>query len=1097
MVARERQLQRLRLQGVIRRPPILAAPLGESDRPRTPRPDLGAGALFADPSGAFARPPDPSRRNPQTIGSAFPGVSSVDEMTLSGGAFIPPDTNGAIGPTQFLEIVNGAVAIYSRSGSRQSLVSLDSFFTLVSGGVTYPRNGGFDPRIIFDRRSGRWFACALEFGASMDSDNDIILAVSRTGDAMGTFDKYLIPVGVPDSGAETFFTDFESLATDDNGVYLGMRIFPSSSASRAKIAATPKASLIAASPTLGPVTTFDNLTDEHSTPQPAHNLSAIAASAPAWFFSSSATDFADLVYRKITWSGTTPTLTAAATLTTPDYGPVPNAPAQNSTVPINTGDDRVQMATMRNNRLWTCRNVGVNSAGGAANPDRCACEWFELNVSGSAPTLVQRGRVFDTASSDPRFYFYPSIMVSGQGHAAMGFSGVRSTEFVGAYTCGRLAGDPPNTMQAITLLKAGEGAYQVLDNIGRNRWGDYSYTSLDPNDDMTLWTLQEFALLPAAAVDHWGTWAARLLAPPPTLDNPNAPAGAGVAGVTVNLTGTGFYDPGAGFPNRLAVTITGGATSGISNIQPTFNGSTSVAVRFDVAANASLGPRDITVTNPDSQAAVVASGITVITPSDCVVTVTSPNGGESWSVGTLQTITWTSINVPGNVKLEFSPDGGATWLTIADSTANDGSEPWMVPDLPTTQARVRVSSVDDPTCFDISDADFTIAPLPCTIGLLTPNGGETWTIGSLHDITWTSANAGPDVMLEVSRDGGASWTPLSATTPNTGTFAWTVTGPATTQAQVRVTSLLDTSCQDASDANFRIDQPCVINVTAPNGGETWTAGSVQNITWTSSNLPGLVKLEYSVDGGATWELVVSITANNGTRAWEVPAIATTEARVRASAADDPTCFDVSDGDFTIEVPPPCTIQVTAPNGGEQWQIGSGQNITWTSANAGPTVAIEVSRDGGATWQSLAAGAPNNGSFPWTVTGPETAAARVRVTAAVQPTCQDASDSNFAIQLNVTPPALQSIAVAPTSVLGGAPATGTVRLTGPAPAGGVVVKLSSNNGVATVPATVLVPEGATSANFPVTTRRTSVKKKVTLTGRLRGVNKSVQLTVRKS
>lgn len=97
----------------------------------------------------------------------------------------------------------------------------------------------------------------------------------------------------------------------------------------------------------------------------------------------------------------------------------------------------------------------------------------------------------------------------------------------------------------------GEASYQRTDTSGRNRWGDYSYTSLDPEDDMTLWTLQEYA---ESGTNIWGTWVDSVLAPAPTLNNPSASAIPGGAyGVVVNLTGTGIYDPGAGFPNRLKV----------------------------------------------------------------------------------------------------------------------------------------------------------------------------------------------------------------------------------------------------------------------------------------------------------------------------------------------------------------------------------------------------------------------------------------------------------------------------------------------------------------------------------------------------------------
>jgi endonuclease/exonuclease/phosphatase family metal-dependent hydrolase len=89
------------------------------------------------------------------------------------------------------------------------------------------------------------------------------------------------------------------------------------------------------------------------------------------------------------------------------------------------------------------------------------------------------------------------------------------------------------------------------------------------------------------------------------------------------------------------------------------------------------------------------------------VTVTAPNGGESWAGGSSQTIRWTSTGVT-NVKLEYSLDGGASYTVITASTgASAGSYNWTVPASATTNARVRVSDAAG-TASDVSDAAFTI-----------------------------------------------------------------------------------------------------------------------------------------------------------------------------------------------------------------------------------------------------------------------------------------------------------------------------------------------------------------------------------------------------
>ena len=163
--------------------------------------------------------------------------------------------------------------------------------------------------------------------------------------------------------------------------------------------------------------------------------------------------------------------------------------------------------------LWTARNVGVDQNGGSSAANRTACEWLALSVSSATATLAQSGRVYDNAASNPRYYYYPSVTVTGQGHMGLGFSGSKSTEYVGAYTTGRLSTDPVNTTEGVLAVKSGNGSYTVDYNSGRNRWGDYSYTAVDPNDDQTLWTFQEYAF----SANNWGVWGQQLKAPAPTL----------------------------------------------------------------------------------------------------------------------------------------------------------------------------------------------------------------------------------------------------------------------------------------------------------------------------------------------------------------------------------------------------------------------------------------------------------------------------------------------------------------------------------------------------------------------------------------------------
>ena len=93
------------------------------------------------------------------------------------------------------------------------------------------------------------------------------------------------------------------------------------------------------------------------------------------------------------------------------------------------------------------------------------------------------------------------------------------------------------------------------------------------------------------------------------------------------------------------------------------------------------------------------------------ITVTAPSGGESWTAGDPHTITWTWQNFSGNVAIEINRNYPAgVWTAIASDLSNSGSYPWTVALPATPNARIRVTSIENPAASDISDNNFTIYP---------------------------------------------------------------------------------------------------------------------------------------------------------------------------------------------------------------------------------------------------------------------------------------------------------------------------------------------------------------------------------------------------
>ncbi|MEN3011180.1 MAG: hypothetical protein ABDI20_09550 [Candidatus Bipolaricaulaceae bacterium] len=200
-------------------------------------------------------------------------------------------------------------------------------------------------------------------------------------------------------------------------------------------------------------------------------------------------------------------------------------------------------------------------------------------------------------------------------------------------------------------------------------------------------------------------------------------------------------------------------------------------------------------------------GNTIVTICMPLPRITEPNGGETWFIGEKRTIKWSMDKRITSVLIQISRDGGSTWTTIMQ-TQNDESEDWVVTGPATSNARMRVVAIDPvrgevTEIMDMSDANFRIAERP-TIRVSTPNGGETWAVGSTRTIRWISTGVTGNVRIDLSRDGGFTWVTIISNTPNDGTESWRVTGPATTRAKVRVVSINNPSISDESDANFTI-----------------------------------------------------------------------------------------------------------------------------------------------------------------------------------------------------------------------------------------------------------------------------------------------------
>jgi hypothetical protein len=549
---------------------------------------------------------------PEYDSPQIPGINFT-AATLSGtnptSAF-PPDCMGAIGPTQYIVAVNNRIVSFNKTtGVADGVLNLttNTFFSSVRNGASTS-----DPRIRYDRATQRWFIIII----NVSTPNRILIGVSDatsngiiSGSTVWTY--FFIPIdSINPPISNTCLADYPTLGIDVNALYIGTNNFcgsPSQSFNSTDGYVIRKSSILGAGPIV--VTVFRGLVPTSAsagpyTPQGVDNFDV--SSTDGYFIGVDNATFGTLMLRRVTNPGTTPSIstnisisvnTSYFPLTVPHLG---NSGGANGN--LDALDDRLFMSVIRNGNLWTTHNIRVTSGGiGQSSGTRNGSRWYQINNLSGTPTVVQSGTVYSSVASNPTFYWIPSISISGQSHVGMGFSVAGNNERINGGTIGRLSTDPSGSMGTPLLFTSSTTAYNPPGDPGTRgarRWGDYSFVSVDPNDDMTMWTVQEFC----DATNSYGVRVVQLLAPPPATPssaNPYAIA-PNQTSVNVVITGTvvngsGFFDPGAGFPNHVSASIPGLTVNSVTYTNPT-----QVTLNLNTTG-ASDGVYNVTITNPDGQ----------------------------------------------------------------------------------------------------------------------------------------------------------------------------------------------------------------------------------------------------------------------------------------------------------------------------------------------------------------------------------------------------------------------------------------------------------------------------------------------------------------
>jgi uncharacterized repeat protein (TIGR01451 family) len=459
--------------------------------------------------------------------------------------FIPPDTMGAVGEDHIVELINGRYTVYrKRDGVLVQTNTLNQFWT--DAGVSF-RGFTFDPRILYDPFSTRWFAASADnsFG-----DNHFLVAVSKSSDPTAGW----IGFAIDSDSTDQRWADFPTLGFDRDGIYLAANMFPIPDRGvfglRTTIVVIPKDDLLAATQaatvvaevrntnadaiasltqavvnlensvpqsmsqndlssetpraiikekdhslamtsTIVNVTVFENnsTADTGFSVQPVVDLDNTGL--PAALLSSSLSTLFEPFFRRSNIIGeiTSPNLETRDLISvTPFPGRFSaEQPGPKQNLEIANGSIFHANIVLRNGTFWGVQTVD--------NGGRAALRWFQIDAETNV--LLQEGLIAD----DELEFYYGSLAVNEFNDVVIGFSGSSEAQFVSSYAVLGETVAGVTTFGVPLLLKEGVDDYLQDFGSGRNRWGDYSATVVDPTDPFTFWTFQEFV----SAENIWST----------------------------------------------------------------------------------------------------------------------------------------------------------------------------------------------------------------------------------------------------------------------------------------------------------------------------------------------------------------------------------------------------------------------------------------------------------------------------------------------------------------------------------------------------------------------------------------------------------------
>jgi uncharacterized repeat protein (TIGR01451 family) len=440
-----------------------------------------------------------------TPGLNFEGLGTGLPGFIIAGA--PPDTNGAVGLTQYVQWVNLSFAVFDKTTGTMTLGPLAGNSLWQGFGGNCETNNDGDPIVLYDKLADRWVFSQFSV-RTPGVPNGLgpflqCVAVSTTSDATGTYNRY--------SFQYSAFDDYPKMGVWPDAYYVTFNMFapPSFAFVGSDVCAYDRTAMLAGQAatqicfqqgsSIGGLLPSD--VDGHIPPPAGSPNFMVFFGANVLNLFKFHVDFATPA--NSTFTGPTVIPVAPFTpLCNGGRGCVPQpAPPTGVAASLDSLADRL-MYRLAYRNFGDHESLVVNHsvAVGATASSGGGVRWYEIQNPNGSPTVAQQS----TFAPDANFRWMGSIAMDQIGDMALGYSVSSTSTFPSVALTARAPGDPASTMGAETIIIAGTGS-QTTDFFGNplTRWGDYSAMQVDPGDDCTFWYTTEY--LKNSGIFNWNT----------------------------------------------------------------------------------------------------------------------------------------------------------------------------------------------------------------------------------------------------------------------------------------------------------------------------------------------------------------------------------------------------------------------------------------------------------------------------------------------------------------------------------------------------------------------------------------------------------------